>query len=683
MNSNDSRKIILEKIDSGFMIKNEQLLMYGLTPYMQDENIDTGLKLLNFKMKSHFEERKLKHDKKISLMPEQAKYLSMMFKHNRIVFKAPTSFGKSLLLKEYIYINMPQTVVYIVPTNSLANELEESYKKTFESENYEIFDSVKSDFKKNIKKKQLFIGTQEKFSNIKHIFENIDIFIIDEAYKLQDDLNNSRNIVLSKSLLEEGIEKANQIFLLLPNAKINNIDEYDFKVLETNFNAVEKQFIQSNNIKNKINTVHNSKEKSIVYFNTPTNITTFLKNINLRNDYVVRDEIFLDHLEREYSANFSVFKALNKGIIIHHGQIPKYLQRRLLNLFNNSNEYNLLFGTRSVSEGINTPTKNIIFHNKVDVSSDKMLIKNTIGRAGRLGKYPIGTIIGSCSQIQELESQEEIEISIAFAEEGNVEKVKTNSRINKIMELLKEYKVNSPIPTNVIEEIEKLNLSLRDMKIILEYFYEDNSLNKTKDGIYFPNNVVYDLANKLNISAPDLYEIDKRILDSMLFMNKKINNIQFDLYTFKDKLSYLENYCIYRKLNHTNTKLIDLYFKHRYSTLEYRILPLIKIVDLLLVYIDSPYFDSIQKNVMDTKFRYARYVMNNQSYFDLSEDEQIIMLRMSEYGIPIRKIDTNFVRKIVERLSIRYSMYDIRKAIETIYFEEKDELALELIKFYL
>lgn len=71
-------------------------------------------------------------------------------------------------------------------------------------------------------------------------------------------------------------------------------------------------------------------------------------------------------------------------------QMPKYVQNRMINLFNENENYHILFGTNSISEGINTVTKNLFIHPEYNNLKDLLLLKNTIGRAGRLGRYPIG-----------------------------------------------------------------------------------------------------------------------------------------------------------------------------------------------------------------------------------------------------------------------------------------------------
>ena len=112
-----------------------------------------------------------------------------------------TSFGKTLIVKEYIYRTKPNCVVFIVPTNALAYEVENDLRTNSSFDDYDVFDRVKTDSTSDFSKKLLFVGTQEKFSEWRSIFDrNIDLFIIDEAYKLKDPIaSNQRSYILIKS----------------------------------------------------------------------------------------------------------------------------------------------------------------------------------------------------------------------------------------------------------------------------------------------------------------------------------------------------------------------------------------------------------------------------------------------------------------------------------------------------
>ena len=102
--------------------------------------------------------------------------------------------------------------------------------------------------------------------------------------------------------------------------------------------------------------------------------------------------------------------------------MPKYIQNKMINIFNNNDGFNLLVGTNSISEGINTPTRNLFLHESCDMKSKKLLIKNTIGRAGRLGKYPIGHIYSTDEELCSIDN-EKITIKLALSDNDNLKEI--------------------------------------------------------------------------------------------------------------------------------------------------------------------------------------------------------------------------------------------------------------------
>src|SRR5690606_26777738 len=132
--------------------------------------------------------------------PEQIRIYNGIIENNRSIVSAPTSFGKTMLIKEYIFNYQPNKVVFIVPTNSLADELIDDFDAIFKSLDYSIFDIIK--IESDIDAKSIFIGTQEKYYQIHQKYKNhIDLFVIDEAYKLSDKVNSSREVILNRTFI--------------------------------------------------------------------------------------------------------------------------------------------------------------------------------------------------------------------------------------------------------------------------------------------------------------------------------------------------------------------------------------------------------------------------------------------------------------------------------------------------
>lgn len=111
-----------------------------------------------------------------------------------------------------------------------------------------------------------------------------------------------------------------------------------------------------------------------------------------------RYKSFIEHLNYRYAFNdngievkWAIPEMLQRGIGIHHGSIPRYIQTEILRLFNEGIINNIL-STTSITEGINTNAKNIIFYgnSKGGKPFKYFDIKNIIGRAGRYYHHFVG-----------------------------------------------------------------------------------------------------------------------------------------------------------------------------------------------------------------------------------------------------------------------------------------------------
>lgn len=88
-----------------------------------------------------------------------------------------------------------------------------------------------------------------------------------------------------------------------------------------------------------------------------------------------------------------VSKALKRGIGIHHGLVPKYIQQEIISLFNEG-ILNILICTTTITEGVNTTAKNIIVLSGKKGTKDlkKFDAQNIEGRAGRFMKHYKGRV---------------------------------------------------------------------------------------------------------------------------------------------------------------------------------------------------------------------------------------------------------------------------------------------------
>ncbi len=646
---NEKRKNLLINIDNGEQISDLELGMYELTTYYSSAEKQTLhekiLLLQNY-------ERKIQHikNKDFYFMPEQQEALNFIEKHSKVLLTAPTSFGKTLILKEYIYRCQPDIVVFIVPTNALAYELEKDFKTNNAFDNYKIFDKNKTTDENEFfdNEKVLFIGTQEKYLEIKESIKNANLFIIDEAYKLEENVTQQRAYKLSQAFLDSQVEKSDKVCLLSPNARFEGFDKYEFNIFKTKFNAVDKIYhtLAEEEFYNKL--IEKAQmEKTIMFCESPNALWQINNELNLPES---KKNKFIEQLEEEFHPEWTIVKLLKKGILCHDGLMPKYVQNKMINLFINDQDYKLLIGTNSISEGINTPTKNLFINKDCDIYRKKLLIKNTIGRAGRLGKYPIGHIYSVDTKLKELD-EDEILIKLAIDDDDNLNELIETQDESQAIKLCNEFEIELEFYKNIIK---KYKISLKRLRLILSTLAKDRKYIGLSN-LPFMAQAVFkkDYFNAAN----DKYYINGILNDYYVEQNenKPLNG-------FYNKINYIK----FKMPKITVTQAIDGYMKFIYSTLDYIICPIVDVAKELSEKYGKWKFG---KNVLETinefngKYYMTFYGVGN--FDEYSENEKKILLTLKEYGVNVKEcgLDKNMLLEIENKLNTRFSTYDIIKTI--------------------
>lgn len=647
---NKKRKEILLDIDKGSQVDIEELAMYDLTPYIKGKK-EPNLYETIILNKNY--QRKVEHiSNDIYFSPPQYDALTYLYKNDRVILSAPTSFGKTMIVKEYIFRNKPNNIVYIVPTNALAYELETSFKENINFSDYIIYDKLLSDLTTE-DNKMFFIGTQEKFLEINNsLLGEIDLFIIDEAYKLQESVDNIRSYKLSETFLNSFILKSKKIFLLSPITEFSGFDKYNFNYYYSEFNAVEKNYIvlEEKNFYIEFSKC-GKKNKTILFCSSPSQINdTYYKLIGFDNKINVKNSKFLSQLKKDIHPNWIVVKLLEKGILTHHGQMPKYIQNKMINLFNNS-DYNILLGTNSISEGINTVTKNLFIHPE-NSFNDKLLLKNTIGRAGRLGQYPIGYIYSTKDLMSELEGK--IKIILAISDENELSEIENSKNNDKV----KEFCIN-----NNIDDEDCLYL-IKKYKISLQKF--GKILNELKKDLKFSgiDSLPFVSKRALGKNYTTDPNIDKFLIKGYLQLYFINNNEKIYLNTFNDRIKYYKSKV---DSNSDISEIINLYMQFIYSTLEYNIMPIINIgLDLKQLNDNWPFGNNVIESLEECKKKYYIKNYGNLDIDNLSESHKSIINAMKDYGMTnsIKNLSLDILSEIEGRLNIRYSTSDVIRAID-------------------
>lgn len=364
---------------------------------------------------------------------------------NRIFLSASTSFGKTFLIYEIVRKMEYTNVAFIFPTLSLLSEnlfkihLSPEYK--WVKDNYVIH--TLSD-KEEISGRNLFIFTPERFLSFldKNKEIQLDFVFVDEIYKLDNGFiidevsqENERDVAYRIALHE--LLKHPHVdsllagpYIALPTEDNQSsfktfLDHYGFVVINYNHyeivNKVEVKVLNKGTIEIN-NTFHltftnktksarivqlvtqllNRGENAIVYCSTKASTEEYAKILISENNYIKdidSEEVFrltnhIDSLfENGKGAQWIVSKALKKGIGIHHGSVPKYIQQEIISLFN-KNILKILICTTTITEGVNTTAKNVIALSGKKGKKDlkKFDAQNIEGRAGRFMQHYQGRV---------------------------------------------------------------------------------------------------------------------------------------------------------------------------------------------------------------------------------------------------------------------------------------------------
>ncbi len=327
----------------------------------------------------------------IYLTNEQMECLSLL-EDNSLFISAPTSFGKTYIALEYIsrHIDLLNTIVFIVPTVSLMNELRKKCYKYFGK----IFKIITSEAelelnRQSLKKLMIFVPERINAIKVKEYLGNvsIDFSVYDEIYKLNSNFekkdsktrDDSRLIIMNYAY-KYLIENSKKILLLGPFIKDVQFGKSKLNITKyiTNLNLVynEVNVLEHDNIK-----VNNYNGKEFIYFKSPDSISNFINAQDLSGlKDVEYDTDIIDWMCSHVNKDWYYIDYIKKGIGIHHGNTPLFLRKFIEDEYANGNIHTILC-TSTLVEGINTPTDQLIIY---DTPRTTFELNNLIGRVGRL-----------------------------------------------------------------------------------------------------------------------------------------------------------------------------------------------------------------------------------------------------------------------------------------------------------
>ncbi|WP_298117124.1 DEAD/DEAH box helicase [Flavobacterium sp.] len=632
---------------------------------------------------------------------EQNKSVKSILQNNyskNIAYIAPTSYGKSSLIKDYIKKFEYSRIGIIVPTKSLLLQTYNDIKKLNLSYKLILHDEMYQGETK-------FIGilTQERATRILNNNEKafFDIIFIDEAHKILE--RDSRSYILSRLIQLNFFKNQKQkIIYLSPlidetdNLKIKTIDEttvytrkinYDLKASEVYLYHKFKSFLYDKfthkyidlNIKTNFYDyiIKNSKSKNFIYHHKPKKIQELSLGL-FKNEKPIKNEKILNvinTLRKEVHNSFYAVELLEKGIVYIHAKIPNIIKEYLEFQFKTIAEIKYIIANQVILEGINLPIETIfITSSRANEMKGKELI-NLIGRVNRLN------YVFNSNNLNQLISK------IHFL---NSEPFQGARDIRKTIELLRNQSFEDKIENPLIEnyEIEKLKLSearkekheKEDTIIISSSEFILIKPSNRKDFLkkYFIENSIDDFFYDLEVACENIiknidvfkFEFSIKVVDiinNILIKNNVENIRDFEVERLKnDKATNYYNYFLEITQKQALNERINStfkYFKEKANSND------------PFLFIGETYGDEIR---ISEKYKNNKY--NREVYINLSnkKDKELINLAIVKL-----KIEEDFVSFKLNKLII--FLYDFDIISEEYYllyiYGTTEKKLIDLVRF--
>jgi len=355
-------------------------------------------------------------DDSISLHPEQLELVSKIEQKDALIISAPTSFGKTFCIFEYIAKNKPKNIVLVVPTLALVDEYRKKIIKRYKNNflEYKIHTNIDEKKEYDFNQYNMFILTHDRVvqENNYILINEIDFLVIDEVYKLETDMNNDRVLVLNMAYYYMA-EKSKKYVLLAPFIKeVNDMEKLNKKpeLCVTEYSPVINDIEVMNIIDDKDREQEckrildriDKQEKTLIYFPTVTGIYKYIKNIVKAEPNIdISDEntrFFIEWAKEEIHEEWGLIAALERGYLIHNGQMPIGSRLFQMDSYEKSDTYNRMLCTSTLLEGVNTTAKNIVItkasrQGRSAKGEDKFSafdFYNLVGRTGRLYQHYLG-----------------------------------------------------------------------------------------------------------------------------------------------------------------------------------------------------------------------------------------------------------------------------------------------------
>ena len=639
---------IIELLDRINHIENEESLIEDIFDILKE----------NFKENNNYytgKQKRLKYD---------------FFKEdNETAVVAPTSFGKTELIKEYILKNyLDKNICVILPSKAMINQLRLDILEMFKDRQERPKIITHYDININKDKRNIFIFTQErlfKFIYDKKIDITIDTLLIDEAHNLfeKDSRNKllARLIILLKNRNKDIIIKyfspviedytnidfkylkqkyvISKALIIKPVIKVEEISYITFMDKEKRiYDQFFNQFIPTTNTySNEYDyLLKEGKNKNIVYLNKPRECVE--KAFELAEYQIGRKSLdnISNELKKFIHKDYDLAKLVKKGIIYHNGIVPEnvrlYLEDIIRKDFNNNIKY--VFATSTLLEGVNMPFDNMFIMDiyKGNGNMSFQDLKNLIGRVNRY------SMIFNKNNIDIRKLLPKIHfIKTKDKERNNFEDfIKNNLKIDSRSKKRKDI-LENPLLSKVLDEDENEKFIIKN----LENEIKNNEEINTEIGRYCLENNVTDFEIKRN------EDIMQNKLENIRNSGIQYNIMDLVYKLFIEDIEFIENdFELLRLKNEKARAFYNMFVNWKRSNLTY-----------------NEMINNMMKYWNDTKLNYL-YIGSKWG-----ECKRLDTDRIPNYVRLITKTDSQKVNYAIKKIKIENDFidYKLMKYIEILF----------------
>lgn len=632
----------------------------------------------------------------------------------RMLISAPTSYGKTFIMREILYLNQEKykNILLVFPTVALLRENALNMEELNQDKKmgYNVIKSIDREI--DCQDRNIFVLTPERAMQLLAQYPNIEIdfFFYDEMYKIDEDYCNDetddndekKNSYTEGTFLDEARAKTFRICLYLlskrvkdyylagPNLKREKfgkgmqryIAENNIQVKEIEFEPTKRIMVKAYNkvidedytnlpylekpgivkIHSKVNdricdVVNYIEQKgygaTILYCTTPAKANEYATKLakNHQGNIVKNERFseFIEHLKRNYNIDGSInewsfVNVLEMGFGMHHGKMPKYIQKEILDLFNEG-IFNLLFCTSTIVEGVNTNAKNMVVlnHSKGTKELTVFDFKNIIGRAGRYYHNFVGRYFLVDKELEKFEHTEDLTLNFVTYDDQELDPVDIDnseymdlSDINKNLKHKREEQFKEYLLTNDIYEKNRL-IKREYQEMLLRFLLNNNILyNKFYRYLSYPDILMQFTTYHAMNTVLDIFE-ESGLLDSIIVRRYKAVSNTYCNEGFHGLLRYEIDNARGDKVKH---KSIDKAYMDAFKTqkdiIEHKIPKILALFETIFSYASL-----LRRKTLDN------FSLSKVSRFYETGVKSYIGEQLIEFGFPvdaIKRIEDNNLR---------------------------------------